>query len=324
MLVRQDAEKLILTDEYGAEHIVANGDLVRLTPLGDPPRFGHRSQDGWRLVLSEPVDEAILPYLPRRTGSLHRVASPRVMALLVTAAASLCIAAGGIIFAPQEIARKMPMTWERKLGSAFDLPLEAVQCADPKAQAALNRIADRLDPQARRDGITIELVDLDIVNAAALPGARIVVLNGLFEQVEHPDAIAGIVAHEIAHIRRRHVAAAMVRELGLGTVVTLLGGGAVASNAGGLLSLKFSRTAEAEADVDAIAMLDRAAVDPRPTAAAFERFRSEEGDWPDWLGDHPASRGRARQFAASYEPQARYRPALNGPDMKSLLAACRE
>jgi predicted Zn-dependent protease len=217
----------------------------------------------------------------------------------------------------------MPMAWERKLGVAFDLPLEAVRCEDKQAQASLDMIVERLDPKARAEGFTIEMVKLDEANAAALPGGRMVVLSGLFEDIDNPDALAGIVAHEIAHVRRRHVAAAMVRELGLGTVLTLLGGGAVATNAGGLLSLKFSRSAESEADADAVAMLRQAGIDPRPTAAAFEEFRKKEGDWPEWLGDHPASAGRAKLFAASFDANQRYRPTLNPVRAKQLIGSCK-
>ncbi len=230
---------------------------------------------------------------------------------------------GLVIFAPETVARHMPMSWERRIGAAYDLPVEALKCEDRNAAAALETMIDRLDPKARGDGFTIELVDLDEANAAALPGGRMIVLNGLFDDLKNPDAVAGIVAHEIAHVRRRHVAAGMVRELGLGTVITLLGGGAVASNAGGLLSLKFTRTAEAEADVDAIAMLRRAGIDPRPTAAAFEQFRKREGDFPEWLGSHPASGGRAKRFAASFNSAAAYRPSIPPAAANALLKACR-
>lgn len=319
--VHQDPRHLVLIDEDGAEHLVAKADLVRLAAAGQP-KFGHRSEEGWRLIFDEPIDPAILSALPRRGGGLAPSVSRRTVALLASGVFAISLLAGVVIFAPQAIAEHMPMSWERKLGAAYDLPAAMVRCKDPGAQAALNRMVDRLDPKARQDDFTIELADLDVANAAALPGGRMILLNGLFEEVDEPDAIAGIVAHEIAHVRRRHVAAAMVRELGLGTVVTLVGGGAIASNAGGLLSLKFSRSAEAEADGDAIAMLQRAGIDPRPTAAAFEQFRQMEGEFPEWLGDHPTSAGRAKAFAASYDAGAHYRPALEESEATALLTAC--
>jgi Zn-dependent protease with chaperone function len=321
--VGQGPDGLLLTDDSGTKHAVAKADLVRLGSGDGRIKFGLRSSDGWRLTLVEPIDPAILDDLPRRLGSVAPAGSRKTIGLLAGVSVVATLFAGVVIFAPEALAKHMPMAWERKLGVAFDLPLEAVRCEDKQAQASLDMIVDRLDPKARTEGFTIEMIKLDEANAAALPGGRMVVLSGLFEDIDNPDALAGIVAHEIAHVRRRHVAAAMVRELGLGTVLTLLGGGAVATNAGGLLSLKFSRTAEGEADADAVAMLHQAGIDPRPTATAFEEFRKQEGDWPEWLGDHPASAGRAKLFAASFDANQRYRPALDPARAKQLIASCK-
>jgi Zn-dependent protease with chaperone function len=321
--VSQGPSGLIFIDKADERLIVASSDLVRFGGTPNRPRFGHRSIEGWRLVLLEPVDPALLAGLPTRGGSLVPPTGGKAVALLGAGLAAITLLVGLVIFAPQTIAEHMPMSWERKLGAAFDFPIEASKCDNPAAQRALNHIVDRLDPTARKDGFTVELVDLSEANAAALPGGRMIVLNGLFDDIDDPDAIAGIVAHEIAHVRRRHVPAAMVRQLGLGTVATLMGGGAVASNASGLLSLKYSRTAEAEADSDAIAMLARAGIDPRPTARAFDEFRKAEGSLPEWLGSHPASAGRSKAFASSYRADRSYHPVLDARETKSLMSACR-
>ena len=323
VIVRQGPPGLVLLDEAGNEHATDVSQLVRLAGPAGKLKLGHRSNDGWRLVLVEPFDPAIVAAMPGKTGSLIPPVSRTKMGLLVGICAVATALAGTVILAPQAVAKHMPMSWERKLGAAFDLPIDATRCGDAGAQDALNRVVDRLDPKARQDGFTIELLDVGESNAAALPGGRMVVFNGLMEDVDNPDALAGIVAHEIAHVRRRHVAAAMVRELGLGTVITLFGGGAVASNAGGLLALKFTRGAEAEADADAIEMLDRAGVDPRPTAKAFDEFRKLEGNWPEWMASHPLSSGRSQRFAASYKAGRSYRPVLEAAQSKTLMAACR-
>jgi Zn-dependent protease with chaperone function len=321
--VAAEGGKLVITGASGSAETVDPAELVRMDAGPGRQRFGHRSIEGWRLVLAEPYESEVIALLPRRAGSVLPVTNRTTVAILSTISVVATALMGLIIFAPETVARHMPMSWERKIGAAYDLPVEAMRCDNRQADAALMAMIDRLDPRARADGFTIELLDMDESNAAALPGGRMVVLNGLFDDLENPDAVAGIVAHEIAHVRRRHVAAGMVRELGLGTVITLLGGGAVAANAGGLLSLKFSRTAEAEADADAIAMLRKAGIDPRPTAAAFEQFRRQEGDFPEWMGSHPASGGRARTFAASFDPKARYSPSIDPAAAKALKGACR-
>jgi len=315
---------LMITDGAGGTHEVATTDLVRIGGDEGQVRLGHRLIDGWRLILTAPFDPAVIDGLPKRRGRPMSSARKATMSSLIGLCAAATAAVGLVIFAPEAIARNMPMAWERKLGAAFDLPIDAARCDDPSAQAALQAIIDRLDPAARRDGFTIELLDLNEANAAALPGGRMIVFNGLFAEIDDADALAGIVAHEIAHVRRRHVAAGMVRQLGLGTVVTLLGGGAIAGNANQLVSLHFTRDAEAEADADAIAMLARAGISPRPTAEAFAHFAAGQGEWPEWLDSHPASRNRAARFAAAAKEGARYRPALDRVQSSALLGACAE
>lgn len=320
--VAATADGLLINAADGRAVTMPTGGLVRLSSASGRQRIGHRSIEGWRLDLDDPVDPALVPLLPRRGFSGATNAGKKVMAAAITVTAIATLALGTLVAAPEFVARNMPMAWEKKIGQIYELPVGAVACTDPAAKAALDALVDRLDPEARKDGLTIQLLDIDEANAAALPGRRMIVFNGLFEEVGNADALAGIVAHEIAHVRRRHVATAMVRELGLGTVVTLFGGGALASGGGSLLSLNFTRGAEAEADRDAIAMLRRAAIDPRQTKIAFDRFRTLELDLPTWASSHPASAERGARFAASFEPGLTYRPALEPAATKSLFAAC--
>ena len=325
--VEPDQTGLALTGRSGERHIVHRDDLVRLYSTAGQVRLGHRTIEGWRLVLREPVDPEIRCLLPAGQGSVTPAIGRRKMGLFIGIAAVESSFAALVVFAPEVLARRMPMSWERKIGAGYDLPIAATRCSNPPGQAALDALIDRIDPKARKDGFTLELVSLNMANAVALPGGRMVIFNGLLPDVENTDAIAGIVAHEIAHVRRRHVASAMVREMGLSTVITTLGGGTVASNAGGLLSLKFSRGAEAEADSDAIAVLKAANVDPRPTGKLFEKFAREahedSGFNAEFLQTHPLSVGRARNFQASFDARRQYRPVLSPAQADDLRKACR-
>ena len=317
---------LLLVEESGQSHAVAASQLVLLDCAKGQLRFGHHSLEGWRLVIEGPVDPRVAVNLPARTGSLAPAIGRGKMIVLV--GLSVIVSALGALFIlfPEFVGRHMPMAWERKLGSAYDMPLDWVRCSNPDGQMALDALLDRLDPKARTDGNTLELVDVGLPNAVALPGGRMLLFDSLLEEAASADAIAGIVAHEIAHVRRRHVAAAMVRQMGLGTVVALLGGGALAGNAGNLLSLRYSRSHESEADGDAIAMLRAAGIDPRPTARLFEQFASNESGEPgysaEFLSSHPLSRGRAGLFAASYDASVSYRPALAADQFAKLRQAC--
>ena len=310
-----------------SEHLVDAADLVRLDVSAGRIKLGHRSLEGWRLALAEPIAPDVRALLPARGGSLAPAVSRRTMGALIALSAAVSAFAGVIIFAPEVLARRMPMEWERKIGAAYELPIAATRCENPRIRAALDALLDRLDPHARADGLKLDLVGVDMVNAVALPGGRMVLFDGMLDEVDNPDAIAGIIAHEVGHVRRRHVAAAMVRDLGLGTVVTLMGGGAVAGNAGNLLSLRYGRAAEAEADAEAVATLKRAGISPKPTADLFKRLSREQGEDAtaalEFLQSHPLSRGRAERFAGSAVQGADYSPAMSDDDFQALKTQCR-
>ena len=132
-------------------------------------------------------------------------------------------------------------------------------------------------------------------------------------------------AHEIAHVRRRHVTEALIRELGIGALIRLFAGD-IGANAQQIVSLSYSRDNEAEADADAIAMLKRAGISPKPTAELFEQFAEEQGEGSsysaEFLQSHPLSGGRAERFAASFDPAARYSPALTRAQADALFDVC--
>ena len=277
---------------------------------------------GWRLILDQPVDEAVRNLLPkpnRYGGWIDRVGLGRATLVLAGVA-------GAVLFvgysAPAWLAPLVPASWEKNLGTALVGDFGDNACRDPAAQKALEKMALRIEPGTRAP-IAMTLIDVDIFNAAALPGGQIVIFDGALEETKNPDAMAGVLAHEVAHVRRRHVTQALIRELGIGALIRLFAGG-VGANAEQLVSLSYTRANEAEADADAIAALDKANIDPRPTAALFSRLDKEDGnlDTIEWLNSHPRSKERARLFAASYRPGRNYQPSLAGPDYAVIRKAC--
>ena len=71
---------------------------------------------------------------------------------------------------------------------------------------AIDTIVRRLADHASRTDVTYEVwvVDAPIVNAFALPGGYIVVYTGLIDKAETPEQLAGVIAHEMAHVTKRH------------------------------------------------------------------------------------------------------------------------
>ena len=285
-------------------------------------RAGH---PGWRLIFDQLIDPEFRARLPRpaRYGSwIDRIGLGKASLVLAAVAAGVLVIGYA---APAVIAPLVPESWERNLGTAMVGDFGENACRNPAASRALAAMSRRIEPAAQgRTPITMTLLDFGIFNAAALPGGQIVIFDGALRDTRNPDAMAGILAHEIAHVRRRHVTQALIRELGIGALIRLFAGD-VGANAQQLVSLSYTRANEYEADGDAIAALARARIDPRPTAALFRELDQHDG--PDFaaaefLNSHPASGDRARRFAAAYRPGTAYSPVISAGDYKAMRDAC--
>ena len=95
------------------------------------------------------------------------------------------------------------------------------------------------------------------VNAFAAPGGHVVVLSGLIDEAKSGDEVAGVLAHEIAHVIHRHPMESLVRAMGLAVLAEALSGDGLGGTAAMLLAVTaYSREAEAEADATAVALLE--------------------------------------------------------------------
>ncbi|HEY0630078.1 MAG TPA: M48 family metallopeptidase [Sphingomicrobium sp.] len=280
---------------------------------------------GWRLILDQPVDPNLRARLPAagRYGSwVDRVGLFRASALFAGVAAAVLLVGYS---APAWLAPLVPESWERNLGTAIVGDFGDNACRDPAASQALARLAARLDPgRPGSAAAPMTLIDFDIFNAAALPGGQIVIFDGALRETDNPDAMAGILAHEIAHVRRRHVTQALIRELGIGALIRLFAGD-IGANASQLVSLSYTRSNEYEADGDAIAALNHAGIDPRPTGGLFRKLGQEEGRAfaaTEFLDSHPNSGDRGKRFEAGYRQGARYSPSLSAAEYRAIRTAC--
>ncbi|MEE8558149.1 MAG: M48 family metalloprotease [Myxococcota bacterium] len=147
------------------------------------------------------------------------------------------------------------------------------------------------------------LVDADSLNAFAVPGGYIYFHTGVLEQAGNVSELMGVLAHEVAHVRLRHIAKtqeaqAPVQLVALAAAV-LSGGNEVAiAAAQGLnvsLQLKHTRNHEAEADEHGIDYMVRAGYDPHGMPRFFERLLAAHGSGPDippYLFSHPDLKDR--------------------------------
>ena len=315
------ADGLALRGDEGVD-VVAASQLELVDESATALTLSRLDRPGWRLILPQPVDPAVRSILP--TGSrygrwIDRIGLPKATAILGGIAAVVLFVGYS---APAWLAPLVPESWERNLGAVIVGDFGDNACRDPAASRALAKMAERVEPGGRPP-IAMTLIDVGIFNAAALPGGQVVIFDGALEETRDPDALAGVLAHEIAHVRRRHVTQALIRELGIGALIRLFAGD-IGANAQQLVSLSYTRANETEADSDAIAALARANIDPRPTAALFRRLGGDPGRFEsiEWLDSHPRTGERAKRFAESWQKGRRYTSALPPAEYKAMRTAC--
>ena len=177
---------------------------------------------------------------------------------------------------------------------------------DPVVTEYVNRIGQNLvrnsDAQVP---FTIKVIDSDVVNAMALPGGFFYVNSGLILAADEEAEMAGVMAHEIAHVAACHYAREMTRAqlMQMASIPLIFIGGAIgygAYEASGLAIpmtfLKFSRTFEAQADYLGVQYMYRAGYDPSAFVSFFEKLQAMEKKKPGTISKafdtHPQTADR--------------------------------
>lgn len=187
---------------------------------------------------------------------------------------------------------------------ALEVEQQAKMVDDPVITEYVNRVGQNVVLHSdAKIPFTIKVIDSDEVNAFALPGGFFFVNKGLILAAENESELAGVMAHEIAHVAARH---AMENQgkgalLQYGMLAGILFGGGIASgilqNTAGITQalafFKFSRGAEEEADRLGVQYLYAAGYDPNGMSTMFEKLASQNKKKPGTLSklfsSHPQS-----------------------------------
>lgn len=232
-----------------------------------------------------------------------------------------------------QLARHVPFAREQALAGSLGHWLPAVPATPEhlQRQRYLQALAERLAAAMEMPAsmpITVHYAPSDTVNALATLGGHIVVFQGLIDTLPNENALAMVLAHEIAHVRHRHPIVAMGRGFAVMLALSSLAGigdGAMQQWLGGvgmLPVLSFSRSQEEEADDDALQALLHTYGHVQDAAAFFETIarRQPMAEPLPIFSTHPGHEARIahiRAFASRHASSAT--PAVALPDfMKSL------
>ena len=199
-------------------------------------------------------------------------------------------------------------------------------CSSSDGDQALQAMTTRLTADYdTRIPLMVRVTDNEMVNAFALPGGQIVLFRGLIANASSAEEVAGVLAHEIGHVKRRHALRGVTRAMGLGIIASLVSGSNVSEIAQQLVSLSFNRNMEREADEDAVIILNGAQVSLEPLAHFFDRLAHKaENDLPEFVGflsTHPMSAERAEALRMQ-QSEAAPRKILSDDEWASLRNIC--
>jgi predicted Zn-dependent protease len=224
----------------------------------------------------------------------------------------------------------LPVSFDEKLGELVfeNMDLQGPKVQDPRITQAVDRLAKPLLAQVPSPfSIDLVVVEASIVNAFALPGGPIVVYTGLLESAQSPAQVQAVLAHELAHVTRRHGIERIGQSVGVVAAVQLLFGDvsglmavAVEILREGALS-SYSRGQEHEADMDAVRTLARAQIDPEALAAFFTLLLEREAKLPSvvgWLSSHPDTQQRVREVRRAAADLGEIQTKPSGVDWQAL------
>lgn len=294
--------------------IVSSDQAVRETWPFEGMRLVNTARDGTRIELGHAANAAarlriegpgvIDAFRANASGLFRadRAQTAKVVGGLMAIAAVLMLA---VYQLPQIMVPLIPDNYAKRLGRGLVAQVTDMfggVCTERAGQDALQKMTERLLAGSEiRHRIEVRVINTEIVNALAAPGGHVLVFDGLIQEAESSEEVAGVLAHELGHVIHKHSLESLSRSLGAQFVLTSMMGGMAGDTSSLLLSTSFSRDAEREADDAAVSILSSAGVDAEPFAAFFDRLSAsglDDADEED--GDEETDEGTSGYSAGGW------------------------
>ncbi len=302
--------------------------ILRLTSTSAPP-----------LARLEIRDASLAAELTARCLRLDEHQTTRrgvakIVGWSVAAAVSIvCVVLFGVPLAADRLAPLVPKPIERRIGDASEVQVKTIfgrsTCSDPAGQAAFSKLVNRLRDAAGLDddSMTAGVLPTSVPNAFALPGGKVFVLKGLLDKAENPDEIAGILAHELGHLKHHDNMRGLIYNGGTSFLIGLLFGDVTGSSAvifasRSVVEASYSREAETNADTFAIDIMHALGRSPKPAAELMFRITGKEGGGlTSILSSHPLTEDRLARMTREDRP-ASGPPLLTDAEWQALKEIC--
>ena len=223
----------------------------------------------------------------------------------------IVIAFGGCYFVYSKInwnglfgVKKITENIDEQLGDVFwkSYSAKMVEVKDKKVVLPILQMVNQLCSAngIKSSTIKVHVVNNKEINAFAMPGRHLVVHTGLIDFADHQEEIAGVIAHEIAHIESGHVVKKLGKEIGLSVILNLtvgdIGGEVVRNALSTITSTAYDRSLEKDADLKAVDYMLKAKMDPSMLSSFLAKL-AEQSKTPEvlqWVNTHPDSKERVR------------------------------
>jgi len=263
--------------------------------------------------------------LDERVAGRHGIDA--IVGWSIAAAASIvAVVLVGVPLAADRLAPLVSDAIERRIGDAAEkqtvLSFGGKQCTDAPGRAVFDKLVGRIIEAAEvKTPIKAGVLATPVPNAFVLPGGTVYLLSGLLARAENPDEIAGILAHELGHIRHRDIARNLIYNGGASLLIGLFFGDITVSGASiyvsGSLVTASSREAEASADAFSIDVMHHLGRPTRPMAELIFRLNRSQ----PILSREPFIEDRLKRMSEENRAPSGP-PLLNANEWAALKSIC--
>ena len=303
--------------------------ILRLSSITAPPLARLEIRDA---ALAADVTARCLRLDEHRTS---RRGVAKIVGWSAAAAISIvCVVLFGVPLAADRLAPLVPKPVERRIGDAAEVQMKTIfgrnVCEDPAGKAAFTKLVNRLRDAAGLDddSMMAGVLPTSVPNAFALPGGKVFVLKGLLDKAESPDELAGILAHELGHLKHYDSMRGLIYNGGTSFLIGLLFGDVTGSSAvifasRSVVEASYSREAETAADTFAIEVMHKLGRSPKPAFELMFRITGKEGGskLTTILASHPLTEDRLARMTREDRPVSGP-PLLTDKEWQSLKGIC--